>query len=164
MRYLIYRPARLAEKEETMTPSNSKSVTRTVFDLALFDDVKLTKQVQLPTKPATLEEALVAVGHDKEKLLAVIYEGLVADACDAAKGQIEGFVLAEDGDAGEAGQPYQGKYADEEKGKKINLAILALAKMNGYEKSLPAEKKAELKNEAIEFLRNSPKMLATIQS
>jgi len=147
-----------------MTPSNglaTRKVTRTVFDLTAFDDVKLEKTVTLPTKPTTLEEALKAAGNDTAKLLDLIHEGLISESVETARADISGFkVVGEDGEATEA---YDGKFADEEKGKKINAAILALAKMNGFEKSLPKDKKAALKEKATEFLRSNPAMLAGMQ-
>lgn len=147
-----------------MTPTTTQptaKVQRTVFDLAIFDDQKLTKTITLPTKPSTLEEALAACGNDSAKLLDVIHEGLVAETKSAAYDNIEGFqVVNEDGTAGDA---YTGKFADEEKGKLINNAILSLAKINGYDKSLSKEKKQALKEKATAFLRDNPAMLASLQ-
>ena len=171
-----------------MTPNGSttRKVTRTVFDLTAFDDVKLEKTVTLPSKPTTLEEALKAAGNDTAKLLDLIHEGLISESVETARADISGFkVVSEDGEASdlyvrtipvvdqngvpvlnEDGTPKTeetGKFADEEKGKKINAAILALAKMNGFEKSLPKDKKAALKEKATEFLRSNPAMLAGMQ-
>ena len=136
-------------------------VTRTVFDLASFDDVKLSKPFNPPSAPTTLEEALAAVGNDTEKLLSVIHEGLISEARQSAYNQIDGFFVVDE--TGVTDQPYQGKYADDEKGKLINNAILALAKINGYEKSLAPEKKKALKDKAVSFLRDNPAMLASLQ-
>lgn len=136
-------------------------VQRTVFDLTAFDDVKLVKTVTLPNQPATLEEALAAVGNDREKLLAVIHEGLIAEAKSSAYDKMEGFsVVSEDGTE----EPYNGRFADEEKGKMINGAILSLARLSGYSKDLPKEQKAALKEKATAFLRDNPAMLASLQS
>src|SRR5712671_6338838 len=125
-----------------MTPngtSNTAVVTTTVFDLTAFDDVKLTKTVTLPSAPTTLEEALAAVGNDKGKLLAVIHEGLIAAAKDHARADMSGWADAETEEA------YTGTYADEAKGKLINAAILSLAKMQGFSKTLEPAKKRDLK-------------------
>jgi hypothetical protein len=139
----------------------TKSVQRTVFDLTAFDDLKLTKEVALPAKPTSIQEALAAVENSTPRLLEIIYEGLIADATSKAWDQIEGFhIVNEDGEAGEL---YTGKYADEAKGKLINAAILSLAKMQGYDKNLSREKKRELKEKATEFLRSNPAMLQSIQ-
>ena len=110
-----------------MTPSNgqaTRKVTRTVFDLTAFDDVKLEKTVTLPTKPTTLEEALQAAGNDTAKLLDLIHEGLISESVETARADISGFKVV--GEDGEATEPYDGKFADEEKGKKINAAIESL--------------------------------------
>ena len=153
---------RKGKKEKKMTPTAQQTmkVQRTVFDLQAFDDVKLIKEVPMPKKPEEIEEALNILGS-KEKLLDVIYKGLVAEARDASWEDIDGFKIV--GEDGEAGEVYSGKFADEEKGKLINAAILSLAKMQGYEKSLSKEKKAELKAKATEFLRSNPAMLQSIQ-
>jgi len=140
----------------------TKTVTTTVFDLDMFDDVKLTKQVAIPPVPQTLEEALAAVGNDTEKLLRVIHEGLTADAVDTAKTTLEGFsIVSEDGTPGAI---YTGNYADEDKGKLINGGILALAKIYGYDKSLSVEKKRALKAQAVEFMRSNPAMLESLKN
>lgn len=144
-----------------MTPNGTTlqtaKVQLTVFDLAKFDDVTLVKTVTLPAKPETLADALAASGNDESKLLELIHEGLKAEAKENARNTMEGFLtVSEDG---EPGEPYTGSYADEEKGKLINAGILALAKMNGYTKSLDPKKKAELKDNAKAFLRANPAML-----
>lgn len=148
-----------------MTPTDvnatTKKVTRTVFDLTLFDDQKLTKDVPLPAKPASLDEALNAVGRDETRLLKLVYEGLVAETVNAAWEDISGYLMVDEN--GKPGEAYKGNYADEEKGDKINAAILAIAKMQGYDKSLSREKKRELKEAAQDFLKSNPAMLASIQ-
>lgn len=145
-----------------MTPSTAtKTVKATVFDLKLFDDVKLTKQVTLPVKPTTIQEALEAVGNDSEALLSVIYDGLVERTVESAKNDLSTFqVVNEDG---EAGENYTGTPVSEEKGKAINAAILGIAKAMGYEKSLPKEKKSALKDQAMNFMKSNPAMLESIQ-
>lgn len=146
-----------------MTPTTAtKKIQRTVFDLASFDDVKLVKSIPVPAKPTTLEEALAAVGNDSAKLLDVIHNGLVEAAVESARADISGFVIDDPDNEGEP-VPYTGAYANEEKVDKINKAVLALAKLNGFEKSLDPEKKRELKEAAREFLRSNPAMLASIQ-
>lgn len=145
-----------------MTPNGTQTKTtqRTVFDLQKFDDVKLVKEFAVPAKPTSLEEALAAVGNDQSKLLEVIHSGLTAAAANDAYNNIEGFKVV--GEDGEPSEPYTGKYADEDMGKKINAAILSLAKLQGYDKSLSPAKKNELKESATNFLRSNPAMLASI--
>ena len=117
-----------------MTPTvATKTVQRTVFDLATFDDVPLVKSVTIPQKPSTLEDALAAVGNDQAKLLNVIHEGLVSEAMEAGRNDLAGFhVVAEDG---EPGEEYAGTIATEEQGKQINATVLNFAKMNGFSKA-----------------------------
>ncbi len=146
-----------------MTPSTTDNgqklgtpITRTVFDLATFDDVKLTKPFVLPAKPATLQDALALVGNDETALLNLIFTGVTAQARDAAYENMAGFVTVEDGEA------YTGRCADEKTGKAIDGAILALAKVNGYSKDLPKERKDAIKAEVTNFLRANPGMLKGI--
>jgi hypothetical protein len=160
-------PVRRRKREHTMSPTTETTtkkanpVTRTVFDLAKFDSVKLEKPFSDPEKPANLEAALAAVGNDQSKLLDVIHAGLVSHARDAAYNDIAGFyVVDEDDNTTET--LYSGQFADETVSKKINGAVLGLAKALGYEKSLPKEKKAALKDQAISFIRSNPAMLAQI--
>jgi hypothetical protein len=151
-------------EDNTQAPAQpTKTVTRTVFDIQKFDDVKLQKVVPLPAKPATIEEALAAVGNDSSKLLDVIYEGLVGQQMDAEYNNIKGFKVV--GEDGELGEDYTGQYADESKTKLINAAVLTFAKLNagGTWDTLSKEKKRELKDNAIAFMRSNPAMLASIQ-
>src|SRR4051812_33131412 len=101
-----------------MTPNGTQTKTtqRTVFDLQKFDDVKLVKEFAVPAKPTSLEEALAAVGNDQSRLLEVIHSGLTAAAANDAYNNIDGFKVV--GEDGEASEPYTGKFADEEMGKK----------------------------------------------
>jgi hypothetical protein len=143
------------------TTTATKKVQRTVFDLATFDDVTLQKEVTLPTKPTSVEEALAAVGNDASKLLDVIYTGLCDAAAETAKNDISGFrALDEDGKPGDA--DYTGTFADESKGKAINLAILNMAKAAGYDKSLPLETRNKLKADAKDLIKSNPAMLKFI--
>ncbi len=151
-----------------MTPSNVNSngttmgnpVTRTVFDLAKFEDVQLAKPFPMPAKPATLEEALAAVGNDQSKLLDAVYKGIVAAARDEAYSDINGFTVADDSGK-PSDEPYSGKFADEKMGKQINLTVLNLAKLQaaGSWDTLDKAKKDALKDSAIKMLQSNPDIL-----
>lgn len=147
----------------TPQPKKANPVTRTVFDLASFGDVKLIKDFTPPTTVTSVEEALAAVGNDTSALLAVINEGLEQKARDAAYDNIEGFKIV--GEDGTPGEQYTGKYADESKSKLINAAVLNLAKMfsGGAWDSATKEQKSGWRNQAEEMLRSNPAMLASIQ-
>lgn len=157
---------KVVNKENKMTPTNNevktKKVQKTVFDLTEFDNIKLVKEVELPKKPESIKEALEMLENNTEKLLAVIYDGLVSDTTEKAREDMTGFLVVNE--EGKPGDSYSGQFADEAKGELINAAVLSLAKMQGYEKSLTPEKKRELKDKAREFLRSNPAMLASIQS
>jgi hypothetical protein len=147
-----------------MTPTNgtpaTKTVQKTVFDLQKFDDVLLKKEVTLPPPVQSVEDALAAVGNDASKLLSVINAGLEDLALNQAREDMNGFRVVDA--EGELGEVYSGRAADEETGKKINAAVLTIAKLNGYEKSLSPEKKAAIKAKSIQFFRDNPAMLGSI--
>lgn len=150
-----------------MTPQTKESkpetrkTTMTVFDLQQFDDVKLVREVELPTKPETIEQALAHVGHDKEALLNVIYDGLCERAVEEAKKHPETFHVVTDD--GESEDLYTGTPVSEEKGKAINLSVLNLAKAMGYDKSLPLEKRKALKQAAFDALKGNPALITMLQ-
>lgn len=152
----------MATANATLTAAPTKTIQRTVFDLNTFNDVLLKKVVTLPAKPASVEEALAAVGNDKEKLLTVIYEGLVADHVETESAKMDGFQTV--GEDGELAGPYTGKFADEAISKNINGAILNLAKAfsHGSWDSMNADQKRNLKNQAVEMIRSNPAMVASI--
>ena len=138
----------------TTTPT-TKTVTRTVFDLEKFDDVKLTKEVQLPAAPASVADALSACGNDESKLLKLIYEGMTSETVETARNDISGFRVVNEDD--EPGDSYTGKFADESKSKAINLMVLNTAKVAfGYGKDQTAEQKRASKASAIEAIRSNP--------
>ena len=137
-----------------MTPTiATKTVTRTVFDLASFDDVKLEKPVAIPVCPTTIEEGLVAAGNDTSKLLNLIWEGLIAEAMEAAHSDMSGFLVSDPEDAETNGTPYVGQFASDEQKEHINKLVLDFAKMNGFAKGIAKEKKRALKDEARDTLR-----------
>ena len=161
------------KKEQTMapettiqeTPTVGKPVTKTVFDLSIFDDVKLTKTVQLPSPVQSVEEALAAVGNDSAALLAVINDGLAERAVEAAKKDLSGFTVAEEIGDFKAGDAYNGKFAEGDKSKQINASVLNLAKaMNSAWDTLSADAKRTAKAAVIEMLRQNPAFLAGLQS
>lgn len=150
-----------------MTPSNgstpmTKTTQKTVFDLDLFQDVLLKKEYVEPVAPVSLEAALEAVGNDQSRLLKVIHDGLKAEANSQAYNDKDGWNQTDE--EGDIVGPYEGKSASAELGKKIDAAVLTLAKLNGYEKSLSPAKKQELKANAIAFIRSNPAILENIKA
>lgn len=135
---------------------------RTVFDLDTFSNVLLVKTFNPPAKPTSIEEALAAVGNNNEKLLSVIYDGLLAEARKVAYESNDGWNLTDD--EGDPAGVYNGKFASEKLGKLINGAVITMAKLSGYEKSLSPEKKKELKRQAMDFIRSNPAVLENIKN
>jgi hypothetical protein len=138
----------------------TKRVQRTVFDLGSFSDVTLVKNIILPKKPESVEEALTILEGDKGKLLEVIYDGLVSIQAEKEKDALEGFApVNEDGTLGPV---YSGSFASEEQGKQINAIVLNFAKLLGYDNSRSADEKRKLKEQAIATLKQNPAMLAAL--
>jgi hypothetical protein len=148
-----------------MTPStngtNVAKTQRSVFDVNKFENILLVKEYAEPPKPASLEEALSAVGNDQTKLLDILYAGLRAAAREAAYNDLSGFrVIDEDGEPGEV---YEGKPADPSVEKLVKGAVLTMAKLQagGSWESKTADEKRALKVKAAEFIRSNPAMLAS---
>ena len=151
----------MANGSDATPKVETRKTNMTVFDLQVFDDVKLTLEVPLPTKPDSIEAALAAVGNSKDALLKVIHDGLCEQAVEDAKKHPETFHVVDE--EGEAGELYTGTPVDEKKGKSINLSVLNLAKAMGYDKSLPLVKRNELKKQAFDALRSNPALIAMLQ-
>jgi hypothetical protein len=153
----------MATSNVNPTPTVEKKyspITKTVFDLKTFQDVKLEKPFVPPAEPKSLEDALAAVGHDNNKLVQLIHKGMLAEARDNQYDDMTGFIIQSD--EGE-GQPYSGTFADESQGKLINAGILTMAKLyaGGAWDTKSAEEKKKLKETAAEFIRSNPAMLAS---
>ena len=156
----------MATTQTNPTPKvETLKIQRTVFDLSSFDDVKLVKEVPAPVKVASVEEALAAVGNDTAKLLAVINDGLVSDLREREYNSIAGFLVvdSESGDATET--EYSGTFADEKKGKAINLMLLSMAKAfsGGMWDSSTREQKKAWKDAALTAVKATPAILASVQ-
>jgi hypothetical protein len=147
------------QTEQTPAAKAGNPVTRTVFDLATFDEVQLSKPFTPPTAPQTVEEALAACGNDTAKLLEVIHAGLTAEARDRAYNTLDGFAIVVDGEVTET--LYTGRAAEGDMKKKIDNAVLSMAKVYGYDKSLPIDKRNELKDQARSDMRKNPRVLAS---
>lgn len=159
------------KKIKTMTPQTAENgstnastsrVTRSVFDLKEFDNIQLGKEVELPKKPESMQEVSDMFANNTQKLLDLIYEGMKEDAKDQARKDLSGFRVIDD-ETDKLGDLYEGKFADENKGKIINDAVLAIAKMQGFGKDKSKEEKRALKEKAREFLRANPAMIESLQ-
>lgn len=150
-----------------MTPTQAvetMKIQRTVFDLASFDDVKLVKEISKPTPVTSVEEALAAVGNDRDALLSVINEGLEQKARESAYSEISGFNQTdENGDS--TGEQYTGKFVEGDAKKTINNGVLTIAKMfsGGAWDSATTDQKRGWKDQAKEMIRSNPAMLSSWQ-
>jgi hypothetical protein len=139
-------------------------IQRTVFDLSTFDNVLLYKFVPAPARPKDIKQALDLVGGRTERLMELIYDGLVADLRKSEYLKIEGFRLPnEETKDGSGGPEYTGSFADDTKKDLINAAVLNFAKILGYDKDLSPEKKDSIKEQARDLIRKNPEMVRSIQ-
>jgi soluble cytochrome b562 len=149
--------------DSASTGGEVKESQKTVFDLQKFDNILLKKKFQVPAKPTDIKQVLNETLHgDMDALLNLIHDGLVKQAQDAAYYSNEGWFLTDEKDE-ITSEPYSGNFASDNKRDMINAAVLTLAKLNGYDKSLSAEEKKAKKEAAMEFLRKNPQMLGGLQ-
>jgi hypothetical protein len=127
-------------------------LTRTVLDLASFNEVTIAKEMTF-TPVANQHEALARLGNNGEKLLAVINEGLRAEERRIERTKPEGW-LEMDEDGKVTTKQFSGIPADP---KIVNGMVLMLAK-TVYDYSAvdsPEHRKAS-KDRAREFIKNAP--------
>jgi len=151
--------------------TDDNSVSKSVFDLSVFDDVDLVKPVVYPAKPATLDEAMAALNNDQDAIVEAIYKGICAQAKKDAVESNDGWLIkkveeVEDGDDKITYEPFTGNPAklSEKKQKALTLAVLNIAKVtNGYDPSMTKEARKASRENAKKLIRESPAMLRSIQ-
>lgn len=155
------------KKEKTMAneqTNSTKLVTTEVFDLAEFENVTLGKEIQLPAKPTSFNDVQNLPGMTNERLMNIVYEGLVKEAEEQAIKDKNGWHAFSEDDTLED-ELYEGKWADSEKKKAINVMILNFAKSAfGFERGTgkdPARTKRnnEAKEKAKELIKGNQAML-----
>lgn len=134
--------------------------TKTVLDLSTFENVTLIRNVTLPERPTTLNEAMTLVQNNTERLMDLIDKGLRDEAIEQARSQPDGWFKSEGNQ--KFGESYQGNFADDDKTDNINLMILNLAKAGGYNQDLTKEQKKAIKDQAKAFIRANPAMIQFI--
>jgi hypothetical protein len=148
-----------------VTPSagnaSQKRAQKQVFDLDSFERTTLYKMYDAPAPVTSVEQALAAVGNDTNRLIEVINDGLQALAGEQVRASNDGWMVE---DEEENLVPYTGSAANETLEKKLNAAVLAFAKLQGYSKELSRDKKSELKGAAQDFIRSNPKMIESIKA
>lgn len=149
------------------TQEGVKRIQKTVFDLGTFSNVTLYKDVTLPKKPGSIQEAIASVGNNQEALMDLIFEGLKAKVLAESSDDMTGFCKGT-GDypldmKNPLGEVYSGASASKEKKDLINSAVLGIAKMLGYSSENTSEKNAELKAQAMTIVRGNPVMMKSLQ-
>jgi hypothetical protein len=151
----------------TMSENGQKIVTKEVFDLEVFDTLRLGKYVQVPEKPKSLTEVQSIPGMNEQKLLDLVYEGLCKEAGDYAEKQPDGWhEMTADDQLDE--EVYKGSSADPDKKKLIDAMILNFAKAAfGFQKNEGSDPKirdanAKAKDAAREAIKSNRAMVDSI--
>jgi hypothetical protein len=160
----------LAQKvKETREMTDTVVVKNSVFDLEVFGNVELGKEVVLPDKPESLEQVTHLFSNDKQALLDIIWDGMCAQAKEKAQDDKDGWhQFSEDGNL--EPEVYNGKYADAEKKKQIDAMVLNLAKAVGlwtpekWGKEESAKKKEEARQAARKTLFENKALLDMFKS
>lgn len=139
-------------------------VTREVFDLDTFDEVKLGKEYEF-TPVTTIEEALAALGNDSAKLLEVLNDGMREEMRSQVRATSDGwrtFALDNDGEPTEdLNGEFAGTPADM---KSVNALVLTLAKtVFGFSKELTKEQKRAAKESAKEMVKSNDAIKAGLR-
>lgn len=160
---------RIKNMATTEVSPMTKEVRTTVFDLKQFDSIELGKNIQLPAKPQSLEEATQLFANDKQRMLDIIWSGLCAEAIENAENDKTGWhEFTEDGNL--APEEYSGNYADAEKKKQIDAMILNFAKAIGlwtpekWSKAESAKKKNEARDTARAIMFENQAMMDMFKS
>lgn len=131
---------------------------RSVFALETMDEVTLVKVTDF--KPVeTAKEALERLAGDSKAFLEVINSGL-ADMTRKSLKDDASIAWMQETDEGSL-VPFTGTVADS---KAVNNLQLTLAKtVFGYTKDAPIEEKRKAKEDALEMIRGSEKMIEGLQ-
>lgn len=143
------------------TPAPEKvKTTKRGIDLATFEDVSLYKEIPSVPPVVSVEDALKRLNHDNKKLLAIIGEGLQAEAVRLARESNDGWMqIDENGKL--TTEVYTGQLADSED---VNPVVLMFAKLNfGFEEATTREAKRESKENAKELIKTMPKIIEGLQ-
>ena len=127
----------------------AKMTEKTLFDLSTFEEVTLYKEVAA-SPVSSVQDALARLGGDSNKLLAVINDGLLAEATREARLSPEGWFAKDDEDKLIA---FEGVPAN---AKKVNGLVLNLAKsVFGFGKDMTKDQKRDAKTAAKDMIKNT---------
>ena len=128
----------------------TKQVTKDVFDLDSFDDVRLVKEFEFEPA-ADVNEALTRLQNDQKRLLEIVNKGLLAEAEKAIRQETDGWHTFDDED--KINGAFNGIIADP---KKVNAIVLTMAKtVFGFNKDQNKEQKRASKEQAKDFVRKN---------
>lgn len=134
------------------TNGNQKlRVQRTIFDLDSFAEVTLAKEIDF-VPVTSIPDALTRLENKSDKLIAIVNEGLRAEARRVAGGDPRDWrSLNDDGDVNGA---FAGTVADP---KAVNALVLTLAKtVFGYNSDLAKDQRNAAKESAMNMIASTP--------
>lgn len=159
------------KKKETVMPETNgqKIISKEIFDLEVFDTVRVGKYLQLPEKPKTLSEVVARYNNDESKLLDLLYEGMCTEAEKATENDTAGWHEMTADDQLDEEEYDVSKAASPNKKKLLNDMILNFAKTAfGFQsnrgKSDPkiTESNKQAKELARAAIKASPAMIDSI--
>lgn len=135
-------------------------IQSTVMDLDSMKEVTLIKVAPEFEEVSSIEEAVVRLGNDSGKLLAVLNRGLI----DEYRNQIRedaSIAWHTFDEEGEVNGEFTGTIAEP---KAVNALVLTLAKtVFGYSKDLGVEAKRAAKESAMEMIRSNEAIKAGLR-
>jgi hypothetical protein len=134
----------------TAPTQNELIVTKEVFDLDQFNEVKIGKKVAYEPI-TTIDQALDRMANDQDRLVKIINSGLAEELKREARQSDEGWHSFDD--EGKLNGPYDGTVANP---KKVNIIVLGLAKsVFGFNKDMTKEQKRSAKEMAMQFVKSN---------
>lgn len=134
----------------TVPAGNKVLVTKEVFDLDQFNEVKIGKEVDY-TPLTDLDQILDKLNNDQERMIKIINSGLVEELKREARSDDNNWHSFDD--EGKLNGPYEGTVANP---KKVNVIVLGLAKsVFGFNKDMNRDQKREAKEQAMAFVKSN---------
>lgn len=151
------------EMPETTNSVGTKEISKEVFDLGTFDNIRVGAEIKLPVKPASLAEVQQLFGGDEQRLLNIIYDGMCKEAeDDAESADVTWHTYTEDGELSDKVYDMS-KSADPDKKKLIDGMILNFAKAAfGFTKNEGRDEKVREANQKAK--ENARKMIQSNQA
>ena len=152
---LLMRRTKVTQRkvDNNMAEAKLEKVSQSVFDLDSKQDVTLFKAGEF-TPVENMQEFVSRLANDQKEILSIVNEGLRSHFRDQLKAD-SSVPWMQENEEGEL-EAFSGTPISEEASKKLQVSVLGMAKVLGYEKSLSREQKKALKEQAQEMILSNP--------